>query len=87
MNKTEQALLVKNVATRTKAILVEIHRRGGFIPANIELIEDAIAEINKVLSSDEIIQNQILWEAFAPMAESYKKLKLHYENFVRGNNE
>lgn len=87
MNKVEQALLVKNVAIRTKAILVEIHRRGGFIPANIELIEDAITEINQVLNSDEIIQNKVLWEAFAPIAESYKKLKLHYENFTKGNNE
>lgn len=87
MNKAEQALLVKNVAIRTKAILVEIHRRGGFIPANIELIEDAITEINRVLNRDEIIQNEVLWQAFAPMAESYKKLKLHYENFIKGNNE
>lgn len=87
MNKVEQALLAKNVAIRTKAILVEIHKRGGFIPANIELIEDAITEINRVLSSDEIIQNEVLRQALAPMTESYKKLKLHYENFIKANNE
>jgi hypothetical protein len=85
MTKEMQAVKVLEVSSKVKKILVDIKERGGFIPANIELIESGIDEINRILTDKEIMENEVLNKAFAPFADHYKKLKFHYETIMKGH--
>lgn len=87
MKRVDNGLLVLGVADKVKKIMEDIKTRGGFIPANIELIESAIAEIDSVLNSDDIMNDPILSKAFEPIAGTYKKLREHYTVIMRNNNE
>ena len=84
MNKTERRLKVRDILIRVKTIMVDIHKRGGFIPANIELIENAIEEIDSILTDREVMQDEALYEAFETISQSYKRLRENYAK-ITGN--
>jgi hypothetical protein len=74
----QQNLAVLKATKKITKIIEEIGDRGGFNHGNIELIEDAIAEIDALIMNEEYAANAKLSAAIDQFQDSYKRLRKHY---------
>jgi hypothetical protein len=75
MNEHELAI---EVAAKIKSILADLKDKGGFKPANLEIVNAAIDKIDEILNDERIKNNPTMNSMISKFATTYRKLRDDY---------